>query len=75
VSNVGYDAKPWAAVQFKLVREGATWLVEPVPGTVNDTLVNGRRIERRTVLKAGDTLAVGNAAKGVAVTPFKIRLE
>ena len=75
VSGVGCDGTPWAEVQFTLVRDGVGWAVMPVPGTANATMINGRAVERKTPVKAGDVLAVGNAASGRFLTPLRIHLE
>jgi eukaryotic-like serine/threonine-protein kinase len=75
VKSIGCDGAAWSAQQFRLVKAGAGWAVEPVAGTTNDTLLNGRRLTSRTALKSGDVLAVGNATTKTALTPFKVRLE
>jgi len=49
------------------------WQVVPVPGTPNETLVNGEAVAAPRPLREGDVLAVGRQAKGVVKLPLVVR--
>lgn len=68
LSQFGPDTQYLSDKQFAVVFEGNTWYVEPVPGIVNPTLLNGNPVKGRTVLHAGDTITIGNAA----ILPIKV---
>ena len=40
------------------------WVVSPVPGTANETLMNGEALTAPRLLRQGDRIAVGRQAKG-----------
>jgi hypothetical protein len=70
----GPDAEFWDARQCVLERlPDRRWQVVPVPGTPNETLVNGRAVTAAQPLREGDVLAVGREAKGIAKLPLVVR--
>jgi hypothetical protein len=74
VRQFGEDANVWDAEQLVIERgaDGA-WLVVPGSGTTNETLLNGMAITTLQVLQAGDVIAVGREAKGIARLPLTVR--
>lgn len=70
----GADSAFWDDRQCVLERrEGQPWVVSPIAGTTNETLVNGVALAAPRVLSGGDVLAVGRQAKGIAKLPFTVR--
>jgi serine/threonine protein kinase len=70
----GADAEFWDATQCTIERRAdGQWTVIPVPGSVNETLVNGTAVTAPTALREGDVLAVGRSAKGVSKLPLTAR--
>ena len=74
LAKVHADAQYLSNPQFRLVREGTGWAIEPCSGATNDTLLNGRKLEGRVPVASGMTVCVGNAAKGVAKLPIVLQL-
>lgn len=73
--HISDDAQFFSEPQFHIHRSaGLSWLVSPVKGAQNDTLVDGRRLEVPTPLKNGMRLSVGNAAKGIEKLCLTVRL-
>jgi len=71
----GEDARFLDSRQFTLERNaGNQWQIVPNLATANDTLLNGKTITAPQLLKTGDTIAVGRAAKGIAKLPLKVQL-
>jgi len=69
----GSDAQFLAAPQFVLERRpDRQWQVAPVPGTPNETLVNGDTLDAPRALREGDVLAVGRKATGVVKLPLTV---
>jgi len=68
------DAQYLSNPQFRLVREGAGWVIEHCTGATNDTMVNGKKLESPTPVASGMTVCVGNAAKGVAKLPLVLQV-
>ncbi|MBR6437397.1 MAG: protein kinase, partial [Thermoguttaceae bacterium] len=52
-------------VQYTLECEGDSWYIVPNPDATNDTMLNGKRIVEKTLLKRGDQIGVGRESKGV----------
>lgn len=70
----GPDSEFWDSQQCVVERQATgQWTVAPMGPTANETLVNGRALTEARVLCAGDLLAVGRQAKGVAKLPLTIR--
>jgi len=74
VRQFGDDFNVWDAEQC-VVERGAdgTWLLVPVAGTTNETLLNGQAVAAPQPLAEGDVIAVGRAAKGIAKLPLIAR--
>ena len=49
------------------------WMVSPIPGTTNETLVNEVALSEPRVLSQGDRIAVGRQAKGIVKLPLTVR--
>ncbi|MES2785686.1 MAG: protein kinase [Pseudomonadota bacterium] len=73
VRQFGPDGEFWDARQCVLERSAAReWFVTPLPGTTNETLLNGQALSSPRVLRHGDQIAVGRQAKGIAKLPLKV---
>ncbi|HVI80246.1 MAG TPA: protein kinase [Candidatus Acidoferrum sp.] len=74
LEKLGSDAHYWDQRQCILDRNSeGQWVLLPVVHTVNETIVNGLTITAPTVLRDGDTIAVGRAAKGILKMPLVVR--
>ena len=70
----GPDGEFWDDRQCVLERNaGRQWMIAPVAGATNDTLVNGQTLTSPRVLRQGDQIAVGREAKGIAKLPLAVR--
>jgi serine/threonine protein kinase len=70
----GADAEFWDERQCTIDRRpDGQWVVTPVPGTVNETLVNGAPVTSARPLSDGDVLAAGRGAKGISKLPLTAR--
>jgi hypothetical protein len=70
----GADAEFWDTRQVIIERlPDRRWQLVPVPGTANETLLNGEILVDPKVVKEGDIVAVGRKAKGIAKLPLTIR--
>ena len=70
----GPDGEFWDTRQCVLERNAAKqWLVSPIPGTTNETLVNGETLSAPRPLRQGDLIAVGRQAKGIVKLPLTVR--
>ena len=69
----GSDAEFWDERQFLLERRpDQRWQVLPVPGTANETLLNGEVLAAPQPLHEGDVIAVGRKATGVIKLPLTV---
>ena len=74
VRQFGPDGEFWDHRQCVLERDAKRqWIVSPVAGTANETLVNGEALAAPRVLRHGDLIAVGRQAKGVVKMPLAVR--
>jgi serine/threonine protein kinase len=74
VRQFGPDGDFWDNHQCVLERGAARqWIVSPVSGAVNDTLINGKTLSAPRVLLTGDVIAVGRQEKGVVKLPLTVR--
>jgi hypothetical protein len=74
VRQFGPDGEFWDNRQCVLERNAAgQWIVSPIAGTANETLVNGRALAAPHGLRQGDLIAVGRQAKGVSKMPLTAR--
>ncbi|HEX2547567.1 MAG TPA: FHA domain-containing protein, partial [Ramlibacter sp.] len=72
----GPDGEFWDDRQCVLERgAGRHWVVSPIPGTVNETLVNGETLTSPRTLRQGDQIAVGRAARGIVKLPLRARAQ
>ncbi|HYF57377.1 MAG TPA: protein kinase [Burkholderiaceae bacterium] len=72
--RLGEDSAFWDERQCVIERRaGQPWVVTPIAGTTNETLVNGVAIDAPRVLQADDSLAVGRQAKGIVKLPLTVR--
>jgi hypothetical protein len=70
----GPDGEFWDDRQCVLERgSGRHWVVSPIPGTINETLVNGEPLTSPRTLRQGDLIAVGRAARGIVKLPLRAR--
>ncbi len=70
----GPDGEFWDNRQCILERAaGGQWVVAPIAGTTNETLVNGKTLTAPRALHDGDVLAVGRQEKGVMKLPLTAR--
>lgn len=76
VRQFGADAEFWDARQCVLARQsGPQWVVSPLAGTTNETLVNGEALRAPRALRDGDRIAVGRQAKGIEKLPLTARVS
>ncbi len=74
VRQFGPDGEFWDNRQCVLERHaGRQWVVSPIAGTTNETLINGKTLTEPRVLQNGDVIAVGRQAKGVIKLPLTAR--
>ena len=74
VRQFGEDANVWDSEQLVVERGGdGAWQVVPGAATTNETLLNGMAITTPQQLQAGDVIAVGREAKGIAKLPLIVR--
>ena len=70
----GPDGEFWDQRQCVLERQsGRQWIVSPLGGTTNETLVNGEALSAPRALRQGDRIAVGRQAKGIVKLPLTAR--
>jgi serine/threonine protein kinase len=74
VRRFGPDSEFWDDHQCVLARSSERqWVLSPVAGASNETLVNGAALAAPHVLREGDHIAVGRQAKGIAKLPLTVR--
>jgi serine/threonine protein kinase len=74
VRQFGPDSEFWDNRQCVLERQsGQQWVLSPVAGTTNETLVNGTALTAPYPLRQGDRIAVGRQAKGIVKMPLTAR--
>jgi pSer/pThr/pTyr-binding forkhead associated (FHA) protein len=74
VRQFGPDGEFWDHRQCVLERRsGRQWIVSPIEGSTNETLINGEALTAPRALKHGDLIAVGRQAKGVIKMPLTAR--
>ncbi|MDB5930860.1 MAG: hypothetical protein JWR60_2567 [Polaromonas sp.] len=70
----GPDGEFWDTRQCVLERDARQqWVVTPLPGTTNETLLNGQALTAPRLLRHGDLIAVGRQAKGIVKMPLTAR--
>ena len=68
------DGEFWDNRQCVLERHaGRQWVVSPMAGDHNETLVNGKTLTMPRPLRQGDLIAVGRRAKGIVKMPLTVR--
>jgi eukaryotic-like serine/threonine-protein kinase len=71
---LGSDSEFWDHRQCVLERSPTRqWVVSPIVGTTNETLLNGKALTEARALRQGDRIAVGREAKGVSKLPLTVR--
>lgn len=74
VRPLGPEGEFWDNRQCVVERQGGRqWVVSPLPGTTNETLVNGQTLTGPRPLRDGDLIAVGRMAKGLIKLPLTAR--
>lgn len=74
VRRLGPDGEFWDDQQCVVERQrGRQWFVSPLPGTANETLINGQTLTGPRPLHDGDLIAVGRMAKGLVKLPLTAR--
>lgn len=70
----GSDSDFWDDRQCVVDRRpDRQWVVSSLPGTANETLLNGRALTTPHALRRGDQIAVGRQAKGIVKLPLVAR--
>ena len=72
LQRFGADAQFASSHQYTLRKQGSQWIVVPNRAATNDTLINSVLLQDEHVLKSGDVLSVGNAAKGIVKLPLNV---
>jgi serine/threonine protein kinase len=74
VRQFGSDGEFWDNRQCVVERNAARqWVVSPVEGTTNETLLNGLTLTAPCVLRQADVIAVGRQSRGVTKMPLTVR--
>jgi hypothetical protein len=74
VRQFGPDGDFWDDRQCVLEpRAGRQWVVSPIAGATNDTLLNGEALTAPRALQNGDWIAVGRQEKGIVKLPLTAR--
>lgn len=74
VRQFGPDGEFWDDRQCVVERNAARqWVVSPIAGTTNETLLNGRTLGSPSVLHQADVIAVGRQERGVSRMPLTVR--
>jgi serine/threonine protein kinase len=74
VRQFGPDSEFWDNRQCVLERQSERqWILSPVAGTTNETLVNGTALTAPRPLRQGDRIAVGRQTKGILKMPLTAR--
>jgi eukaryotic-like serine/threonine-protein kinase len=74
VRQFGSDGDFWDNRQCVLERNSRRqWVVSPISGAANETLVNGETLTVTRPLYQGDLIAVGRKAKGIQKMPLTVR--
>ncbi len=69
------DAQFFDEKQFRIYRASSgEWMIAPLPGTPNETMIDGHAVLAMTALRNGMRLAIGNSAKGIEKLPLTVRL-
>ncbi len=75
VKKFGEDSQFWdKEKQMILQNESGKWSVTHNNNAVNETLLNGKSIKFKQVLKNGDQLAVGKEEKGIVKMPIMVKI-
>jgi serine/threonine protein kinase len=75
VRQFGLESEFWDNYQCVLERKpGQQWMISPVAGTTNETLLNGAALTAPRPLRQGDRIAVGRQAKGIVKLPLTVRM-
>ncbi len=74
VRPLGPDGDFWDNRQCVIERSaGQHWVVSPIEGTTNETLLNGKTLTAPQALRHGDLIAVGRQSKGLIKLPLTAR--
>jgi hypothetical protein len=74
MEQLGPDSHFWDVRQCVVDRNSQNqWVLVPIINTVNETLLDGQAVTKPTVLREGDTIAVGRSAKGIIKMPVVVR--
>lgn len=71
--NFGDDSKFYSDPQFDVERTDTGWYVVPASGTRHETLLNGKKISERRLLKEGDEIGVGSESRSIVKLPLRVR--
>jgi serine/threonine protein kinase len=69
----GAEGEFWDNRQCVVERRGQQWVVSPIEGATNETLVNGKTLAATQALQDGDVIAVGRQEKGIQKLPLTVR--
>ena len=61
----GPDAQYISIDQYTILHQKNRWVLKPNPNVQNETLLNGQKVEKNTILQSGDRIAVGNYDTGI----------
>jgi hypothetical protein len=74
MQQLGPEAEFWDSSQCVLDRNADNqWVLSPLDGTTNETLLNGKAVTGPVVLRHGDSIGVGRQAKGIVKMPLSVR--
>ena len=73
--DFGDEYKHVGNPQYILEKQGGLWFIIPSAETVNETILNGKCILKKTEMQNGDVIAVGRSIKGIFKLPLTVNFE
>ena len=74
LKSLNEDARYFESNHFDLILEGLFWYIQPMPGTENELLLNGKAVREKLEIKDGDVIAVGRESTGVQKCPLVVEV-
>ena len=72
--RLGPEGEYWDNSQCVIERTARNeWIIAPVAGAANETLINGETLTVTRKLRQGDSIAVGRQSKGIVKMPLAVR--
>lgn len=68
------DAQFMSDPQFEITRHDGQWKISHCQNAVNETIVNGKKLEGMLPVEDGMVVSVGNSEKGIEKLPLELKL-